>query len=131
MNPLYALMVACVAGNTAAGKFDGLKDCETCVAAGHGWSFKHEKCGGFANKQCDSVAFMYGQKVRPRLLEPPAPNICPQLHAGKLVPLPAVEKQGSLSAWWRWFQLPLKVANSAAAAAAAAAACAASAASAN
>eukprot|EP01051_Picozoa_sp_SAG22_P009596 SAG22_NODE_809_length_7067_cov_5.261768_4_plen_310_part_00 len=39
-----------------AGKFDGFKDCSSCVAAGFGWSEAKQRCGGFANKECAPAA---------------------------------------------------------------------------
>ena len=36
----------------AAGKFDHLTSCSSCIAAGLGWSVKKAKCGGYANRQC-------------------------------------------------------------------------------
>jgi hypothetical protein len=37
------------AGGPGHGKHS---DCESCVAAGFGWSLKKSKCGGFKNAKC-------------------------------------------------------------------------------
>ena len=50
-------------GTATASKFDAFKTCEGCIEAGYGWSFKHERCGGYANKQCDRLAHMYGLRA--------------------------------------------------------------------
>ena len=45
-------VLALLAGTSAAGKFDHLTSCSSCIAAGLGWSVKKAKCGGYANRQC-------------------------------------------------------------------------------
>ena len=52
-----------------AGRFSKFKTCETCVAAGYGWSTQAGKCGGFPNKVCATAA-------KPASQSPPPPPGC-------------------------------------------------------
>ena len=51
-----------------AGKFDTFTDCESCVAAGFGWSANKNKCGGFPRVPCESVV------SKPPVLSSAAPS---------------------------------------------------------
>ena len=49
---VVAICLLAAAVCVAAGKFDHLTSCESCTAAGFGWSEKKNKCGGFPQKTC-------------------------------------------------------------------------------
>ena len=52
---LGAVALAALALRAAGGKFDGFATCESCVAAGYGWSVAKQRCGGFSNHVCPSA----------------------------------------------------------------------------
>jgi hypothetical protein len=55
---------------SGAGKPSAYTTCDSCVAAGFGWSKKKGKCGGFANKVCASSP----PPPTPPPVPPPAPK---------------------------------------------------------
>lgn len=50
------VLISCAVAGVAAGKFDKYTSCESCTAAGFGWSEKKNKCGGFPQKTCKAAA---------------------------------------------------------------------------
>ena len=58
----------------ASPRFGEYSDCESCIAAGFGWSLKKAKCGMFENRECvGSVAASAQQQPMP----PPPPQPTP------------------------------------------------------
>jgi hypothetical protein len=90
---MLALVVALVLTAvvpTHAGKFDKLTDCAACTAAGFGWSYKHKKCGGYANRKCEQE-----QKLAPP--SPPTDAAPPSQTQPRTDPAPAATTTSTTS----------------------------------
>jgi hypothetical protein len=82
---LLWLLVLPVVAVQAGKKFAAHTTCESCTAAGFGWSGERGKCGGYANKDCPAAAG--GGKASP------AP-----LHGGAAAAAPAAGGTGAAPA---------------------------------